>query len=98
MHSIEPDVLPSAELALWVGAARHHLARPSSSTATFVQLLRHQWPNLSERARSIIRRDVDEALDQADDGGSWLVCGRQACESGRWEAIRSLWERDCVTA
>lgn len=45
-------------------AVRYCLSRLSYANHDGIRIVRHYWPQLSERERSVIRRDIEEAIEE----------------------------------
>lgn len=50
---------------LWIGAFRYYCGRMTISVHSFCDLLINEWPNLPHQAKSVIERDLKQAI--ADD-------------------------------
>lgn len=75
------------KLTLWIGAFRYYLGRMTYAVCDFCDLLSTEWPNLPERARTLIRKELDEAI-QRDNEDREL--GRQYCRLGM-DMDRQTW-------
>jgi len=75
-----------------VAAVRYCLGRSSYIVGDCCEWLPQAWPTLSESARNIIKRDIEEALKTDDesraDGNQYRRLGMDRAE---WEKVRDLW-------
>lgn len=87
------------EVAIW--AFRYCLGRMTYVTSDCERWLCEAWPTLDEHAKSVIKRDLEEAFKRDDemrrnrqpgDGSSWLPLGHD-CDRKSWEAVRKLYEQ-----
>ena len=84
------------QAAVW--AVRYNLGRMTYAVGSCVEWLIHIWPDLHEKARSIIQRDVEEAF-VADDRDRARLKGESGykrlgmdMDRREWERVRKLWE------
>jgi len=84
----------SDSLTLWLGAFRYYLGRMSYAVSHFTEMLRAEWPNLPEQARTLIRAELEDAFinddKHRDSGEFWSVLGHD-CDRASWETVRALW-------
>lgn len=78
-------------------AVRYCIGRMTYVVSDCCDWLRAVWPHLREHTRNIIRRDIDEAIDDDDkalaQGMSRRRIGMQ-CDSDQWRRVaRDLWSR-----
>ena len=77
-----------------VAAVRYCLGRSSYIVGDCCEWLPQAWPTLSESARNIIKRDVEEAFRDDDesraDGNQYHRLGMNI-DRAQWEKMRDLW-------
>lgn len=77
-----------------VCAVRYCLGRMTYIVGECQEWLYDVWPNLSDKAKYIIKRDVDEAFVRDDedriDGREYKALGHD-CDRASWEMVRLLW-------
>lgn len=82
-------------LTLWLGATRYYLGRMTYAVSNYCELLRREWPNLPERTRNLIQRDVEEEFVRDDndraEGRQYKALGHD-CDRKEWEKVRMLWQ------
>ena len=90
-HETEPLPIPSWMV---IDAARYAVGRCTYQVGVTCDWLIAHWGRLPEHARSIIRRDLEEAFardDQAQqDGRQYRPLGHD-CDRRDWERVRALW-------
>ena len=78
-----------------VAAFRYSLGRMTYIVGDCADWLIEQWPNIAERARNIIQRDLDEAFKRDDeyraDRQDYKPLGHD-CDRAQWEKVRRLWQ------
>lgn len=75
-------------------AVRYCLGSMTYIVGSCADWLTRVWPTLPERAREIIRCDVEEAFAQDDKGraeGGQRKCFGWDCDREQWERVRRLW-------
>ena len=81
-------------LTLWLGAFRYYCGRKSYAVGSFCDLLIAQWPELPERTRALIRRDLEEEFERDEraraEGRQYLPLGWD-CDRDAWQRVRDLW-------
>lgn len=78
-----------------IAAFRYCLGRQTYIVSYCADWLIEQWPNFSDRARSIIRRELDEAFSQDDEqraGESDYKRLGHDCDRKEWERVRQAIE------
>lgn len=84
---------------LWLGAFRYYLGRMSYAVSDFCDLLIREWPNLDEHTKSLIRKELEEAvkldaLERSDCGRSLHARLGMDCDRDDWvrvlDAIREV--------
>ena len=77
-----------------VAAFRYCCGRKTYIVSDCADWLIEQWPNIAERARNIIQRDLDEAFKRDDEyraeGQDYKPLGHD-CDRAQWEKVRRLW-------
>ena len=78
-----------------LAAVRYCLGRSTYIVGDCVDWLHQQWPQIAERARKIIARDVDEAIKRDDEARSegqtgYLPLG-MAMDRAEWLRAAQLW-------
>ena len=88
-----PMAIPD-EVLLWGGALRYWLGRKTIAVGSFCNLLIEHWPQLSQRTRDLLRRDVEEAFERDDKARAeslqWHPLGMD-CDRAEWLRVRALW-------
>lgn len=82
---------PKSDLgAVAIAAVRYAFTRDSTACGTLVPAVQRLWPNIGSVDRSIIRRDVEEALRDEERGlWRWHECDRRTWrEFAAWLAER----------
>ena len=83
------------QAAVW--AFRYCLGRMTYAVGSCAEWLIHIWPDLHENARSIIRRDLEEAFAEDDrdraklNGESGYKRLGMDMDRREWERVRQLW-------
>lgn len=86
---------PDHQVAVW--ATRYCLGRTTYDVWSCVEWLIQVWPELHEEARTIIKRDIEEAFSEDDRCRAMLEDGigykRLGMDMDRreWERARRLW-------
>ena len=86
---------PDHQVAVW--ATRYCLGRMTYAVGSCVEWLIWVWPDLHEEARSIIRRDLEEAFAEDDrdraklNGESGYKRLGMDMDRREWERVRQLW-------
>jgi hypothetical protein len=82
-----------------VSAVRYCLGRRTYVTADCADWLIDIWPGLKDHARTVIRRDLEQAFSADDDeranGAQYKSLGDD-CDRAEWERVRRLWALDNV--
>ena len=77
-----------------IAAVRYCLGRMTYITSDCSEWLLQQWPNIKPNARTVIRRDIDEAFARDDEarqaGDSYKPLGWD-CDRAVWQKVRELW-------
>lgn len=75
-------------------AFRYCCGRMTYIVSDCADWLIEQWPNISDRAKAIIKRDLEEAFKSDDEdrerGSDYKALGHD-CDRAQWERVRSLW-------
>lgn len=84
---------PDHQAAVW--AVRYCLGRMTYVVGSCVEWLIWVWPDLNEDARSIIKRDIEEAFAEDDraragEPGGYRRLGMDM-DRREWERVRKLW-------
>lgn len=86
---------PDHQAAVW--AVRYCLGRMTYVVGSCVEWLIWVWPDLNEDARSIIKRDIEEAFAEDDrdreklNGASGYRRLGMDMDRREWERVRKLW-------
>lgn len=86
---------PDHQVAVW--AIRYCLGRMTYAVGSCVEWLIRVWPDLSEEARTIIKRDIEEAFAKDDhdraglNGASGYKRLGMDMDRHEWERVRRLW-------
>ena len=75
---------------LWIGSFRYYLGRMTISTHSFAESLVQHWGNIPERAKEVIKRDLDEEIKRDDrdrERGSEHKALGHDCDSKMWRAV-----------
>lgn len=83
------------KVTMWLGAFRYYLGRMTYAVSDFCDLLIDEWPNLPERLKKLIKKEIDEAFEMDDqlrnmDNGTRRRLGME-CDREEWERVRRLW-------
>lgn len=77
-----------------IAAFRYCLGRSTYIVGDCADWLIAQWPNIAERAKNVIRRDLEDAFLADDkaraDGIDYKPLGWD-CDRAQWERVRALW-------
>lgn len=77
-----------------IAAVRYCLGRMTYITSDCSEWLLQQWPNIKPNARTVIRRDIEEAFARDDEareaGDSYKPLGWD-CDRAVWQKVRELW-------
>ena len=80
-----------------VAAFRYCRGRQTYIVSDCAGWLIEQWPNISETARKIIQRDLEEAFRRDDEaranGSDYKALGHD-CDRQQWERVRRLCATD----
>ena len=80
---------------LWVGALRYYMGRMTYAVEEFCELLIAEWPNLDDRTKELIRRDLGEQMARDDkdraENRNYKRLGHD-CDRASWERVSKLWE------
>lgn len=85
----------ASELVFW--AFRYFLGRMTIATGDFASKLARAWPNLDERERNLIKRELDEAFQRDDearetwDAESTMYPLGMDCDRAAWEKVRAAY-------
>ena len=71
-------------------AFRYCLGRQTYIVRECAEWLIRIWPTLSERAKIIIQRELEQAFYDAGVGRGYLPLGAD-CDRKEWEKVRGLW-------
>jgi len=78
-----------------IAAVRYCLGRQTYIVGDCADWLIDQWENISQQARTIIKRDIEEEFerdDEARDRGDKHKPLGANCDRQEWERVRKLWE------
>lgn len=82
------------EQLMVTAAVRYCLGRQTYIVNSCADWLIEQWPNISERCKSVIKRDVDQAIADDDEaraaGANHRPLGWD-CDRADWLRVRALW-------
>lgn len=84
---------PDDITTLWLGATRYYLGRMTYAVSDYCAMLRSQWHALPESTRTLILRDLDEAIQRDDKvraeslGCRYLPLGMD-CDRAQWVRLR----------
>jgi len=83
------------DITLWVGALRYYLGRQTYAVTDFCNLLVQEWTDISDAAKTIIKRDVEAEFKRYDE---WLKYPTDlvsplgdSCDVKAWQRVRELW-------
>ena len=83
----EPCTKPHADDCVAICAFRYALGRQTYMPSVIVEWLIKEWEKLTERDRSVIKKELSEAIHSDDDarknGDKWLPLG--------WDCDRATW-------
>ena len=89
-----PRVQCDAEQLMVTAAVRYCLGRQTYIVGSCADWLIEQWPAINERTRSVIKRDVEEAIKDDDEaratGSKYKPLGWD-CDREQWLRVRALW-------
>ena len=77
-----------------LAAFRHCIDRQTYIVGDCADWLSEMWPHISDRMRSVIRRELEEEFAKDDDGrrcGSSCRALGDDCYRVQWEKVRALW-------
>jgi hypothetical protein len=79
---------------LWLGAFRYYVGRRTYAVSDFVAILVKQWPNLPQKTRLLIERELEQwyALDDKArmvPDSTWPL--GDDCDRAEWGKVRELW-------
>jgi len=77
-----------------VAAVRYSIGRMTYIVSDCADWLISVWPELTDNARNIIKRDVEEAFARDDEDradSSYYKALGQDCDRAQWERVRRLW-------
>lgn len=80
---------------LLIAATRYWAGRCTIGAASFAGELAAAWPDVPEKTRAIIKRDLEELFDRDDrarDAGSGYKPLGMDCDRTAWEQVRRAWE------
>lgn len=84
---------------LWLGAFRYYCGRMTYAVGDFCETLIAVWPELPDRTRSLIQRDLTEEFQRDDEQRADDVAGTRYykrlghdVDRKQWEKVRALWE------
>ena len=79
---------------LWVGATRYYMGRMTYAVSEFCDLLIAEWPNLDDRTKFLIRRDLTEEIKRDDEDRAehktYTRLGND-CDRQEWDRVTALW-------
>ena len=77
-----------------IAAVRYCLGRSTYIVSDCVDWLHQQWPHFAQRARDIIKRDIEDKFTHDDEarehGDTYLPLGMDM-DRREWERARKLW-------
>lgn len=80
-----------------VAAFRYCCGRASYIVGDCVEWLIRIWPELDQKTRDLIRRDLEEEFKRDDDQRAnkerWYALGDD-CDRAEWEQVRALWRKE----
>ncbi len=82
---MKPPLFPVHEDTL-VFAFRYALGRRTAAPSLVVAELKRQWPQITERTRQQIQRDIEDAIERGEAGDS--------CDLETWREVLAL-PSDC---
>jgi hypothetical protein len=79
-------------------AVRYCLGRRTYISYECREWLYDVWPDLPEKAKNLIKRDVDEAFNRDDEdrasGSTQYKALGDDCDRREWEKVRLLWSKN----
>lgn len=79
---------------LLIAATRYFTGRMTISTVGFADELAKAWPDIPEKTRNIIQRDLQKEFEMDDlareNNDSYLPLGMD-CDRAAWEKVRKAW-------
>jgi hypothetical protein len=82
---------------IWIGAFRYYCGRMTIQVSFFCDTLIKEWDKLPKRAKSVIKRDLDESFVSDDEdrarGANYYRLGHD-CDRQSWEKVRALWKKE----
>lgn len=87
------------KVTLWLGAFRYYCGRMTYAVGDFCEILIAAWPELPERARVLIQRELtdefrhdDEQRAEDTDGTRHYKRLGHDIDRQQWEKVRALWQ------
>ena len=84
---------------LWLGAFRYYCGRMTYAVGDFCEILIAVWPELPDRTRVLIQRDLTEEFRHDDEQRADDVDGTRHykrlghdVDRKQWEKVQALWE------
>lgn len=78
---------------IWIGAFRYYCGRMTIAVHSFAEYLIKNWENLPERAKVVIKRELDEAIKEDDKDREhkrdYKFLGHD-CDRACWEKVREF--------
>ncbi len=82
------------DVILWHGAFSYYCGRATIAVSAFIDDLIKNWPRLSEKARYLIKRDLEREFAQDDEDRRTRSRHNRLghdCDRKEWEKVRRLW-------
>jgi len=82
------------DVILWHGAFNYYCGRATIAVSAFIDDLIKNWPRLSEKARYLIKRDLEREFAQDDEDRRTRSRHNRLghdCDRKEWEKVRRLW-------
>jgi hypothetical protein len=82
------------DVILWHGAFNYYCGRATIAVSAFIDDLIKNWPKLSEKARHLIKRDLEREFAQDDEDRRTRSRHNRLghdCDRKEWEKVRRLW-------
>lgn len=94
MKKLTPETTWESNWTMAVAAVRYCLDRRTYIVPDCQEWLYEIWDKLPEKAKAIIRRDIEEAFrrdDEARESGKGYRALGLDCDRRCWEQVRKLW-------